>query len=110
VIPPTALELAELRRQWDREFKRKQNSAAKGKEEDFGSETVTLTKEEVARVTLQARQRSAEVSGHGRKPHGSYASSSSAATLEADRERSELVAIETALRAALARKKKGGTA
>lgn len=110
LIPPSGEELVRLRAEWERAWKKKQAALAAAASSSSSSGTaVTLTSAEIQQVTARARQRSQEVSGHGRAPHGGYASSSSAATLAADRERSENKAIEKALRNALDRKKKGGT-
>jgi len=105
IIPPGGDELVRLREIWDREWKRKQRDGGGGS--GGGGGQITLTPEEIQIVTHRARQRSAEVSGHGRKAHGGYASSSSPSTLAADQERSRNRAIEKALRQALARKTKG---
>lgn len=106
--PPNAAELRELHRKWERDWKRKQRALAKGKGDatDSAHASVTLTKAEIAAVSEQAKQRSREVAGHGRPAHGSYASSSSPATAERDRQRSEARAVEVALNAALERKRK----
>lgn len=107
VIPPSGGELQLLRKKWNKEWKRKQTEGEQQKPE--GSRPVTLSKAEIQTVTQMALKRSREVSGHGRDPHGSYASSSSPATAARDKARSEKKAVEVALQSALARKKKGGS-
>jgi hypothetical protein len=107
VIPPTFSQLADLRKTWDKECKEQQQNGSGGKAEQSAVVTVTLTKAEVKRITAAAVQRSRELSGHGRAPHGSYASSSSPATAARDRKRSETAAVQTALNAALQRKRNG---
>lgn len=80
---------------------------ARGSEAEEDGTAVTLTAAEIAQVTGNATANSARLAGHGRAAHGRYASSSSPATTEADRQRSQTRAIEKALRQALARKRRG---
>jgi hypothetical protein len=104
-IAPPSFEELQRNRQKQEKTLRKRDRLESGSGESKKQETV-LTREEIAETTASALARQSEVSGHGRQPHGRYASASSAHTLERDQAKSQEVAVNKALSFALERKKK----
>jgi hypothetical protein len=104
-IAPPSFEELQRHREKNEKALRKRQTRASGSGESKKQET-ELTREEIAETTASALARQSEVSGHGRKPHGKYASSSSSHTLERNREKSQKAAVDKALTDRLERKKR----